>query len=523
MKAKNRIPELLSYLLVTCVIALGLASIVATGGGGGGSSSSGSGSVAVYLSDGPADDYDHIWIWVTEVSLIPPEGSNNDAVIIFQSDSPEGYMVDLLAYRDEDFLLTLKRKVPPGRYEKIRLKVDKIESEGGECDLEMIKLPSGKIDLNPQGGFEVHSGETLSIRLDIDANKSINLHAAGKSGKCIFRPVVFVDIEAVDAHHKCPKTIKGEIEGFTDAGFILNLGDGRGTLEVNLEDAVIFDEEGLPSTSDNLEIGQTVRVRGRLDADGIFLASLVISGDVLVVNGTVEGSVDGNGIFPLGLDPEQQLVGESVDVKITEETFILIGCDTQVNYDAIQEGMRARVIGKYATDDQEMRAIAVLLRPEEIIGEILSSEETTGGYLLTIQISEGQNITVFVPSDAQIYLEGDGEISADLLCEGRQVRISLDPDRPASPTATQVWVQADILEGSVAGNEPGRILFIDEQRVFVPLGATILDTRGDDDVLMTFDEIINDDNTIYELKCFGLTACPDDAVFTALVVLVVGP
>jgi len=49
-----------------------------------------------------------------------------------------------------------------------------------------VKLPSGKIDLNPRGDFEVTAGATLSIRIDIDADKSIKLHQAGQSGKCIF-------------------------------------------------------------------------------------------------------------------------------------------------------------------------------------------------------------------------------------------------------------------------------------------------------------------------------------------------
>lgn len=65
--------------------------LVSCGGGGGGSSSGGSsavspdkGSIAVLLADGPADDYEHIWITITEISLIPADGKAGP-VIIFSS------------------------------------------------------------------------------------------------------------------------------------------------------------------------------------------------------------------------------------------------------------------------------------------------------------------------------------------------------------------------------------------------------------------------------------------------------
>ena len=82
-----------------------------------------------------------------------------------------GHEINLLELRDEDFLLTLKKRVPAGWYSKIRLEVKDTWAECGPCD--DFKLPSNRIDLNPRGEFQVRSGQTLSIRLDIDANKSI--------------------------------------------------------------------------------------------------------------------------------------------------------------------------------------------------------------------------------------------------------------------------------------------------------------------------------------------------------------
>ena len=184
------------------------------GSGGGSSSTAGSGTVALFLADGPEDDYDSIFITVCKVSLIPPENNpNRSEVVIFESD--ECFRVDLLELQNEDLLLTVKKRIPAGFYEKIRLEIDDIRAEGeGPCasNDKYFKLPSGKIDLNPRGGIFVKSGQTLAIRLDIDANKSINLHEAGNSGKCIFRPVVFVDIETIKTPRRCPRILVGDIE-----------------------------------------------------------------------------------------------------------------------------------------------------------------------------------------------------------------------------------------------------------------------------------------------------------------------
>ncbi|MBP1778623.1 MAG: hypothetical protein H6Q86_4634, partial [candidate division NC10 bacterium] len=158
---RGNVAQALRFTALGVAILFGLASILATGGGGGGggssvgggsSSSAGSGTVALLVGDGPADDYDHIYVYVTKVSLIPAFGTSPGPVVLFESSSPAGHKIDLLAYRDEDFLLGIKHNVPAGRYEKIRLEVASIEAEGGPCELELVKLPSGKIDLNPRGG-----------------------------------------------------------------------------------------------------------------------------------------------------------------------------------------------------------------------------------------------------------------------------------------------------------------------------------------------------------------------------------
>jgi hypothetical protein len=90
--------------------------------------SSDKGSIAVLLADGPADDYEHLWITITEVSLIPADGKAAPVVIF---SSPTGLRVDLLDLREEDYLLTIRNNVPAGHNRSGW--GFKIEPEGGLC------------------------------------------------------------------------------------------------------------------------------------------------------------------------------------------------------------------------------------------------------------------------------------------------------------------------------------------------------------------------------------------------------
>ncbi len=534
--------EILRYLALSVVILLGLASIIATsgGGGGGGSSTTGTtgtsgsestGTVAMFVSDGPADEYEHIFVWIKAVSLIPTDG-NRPPVVIFQSQDPGGLKIDLLKFRDDDFLFTVKDSVPAGRYEKIRLFVPKIESEGGTCDLELIKLPSGKIDLNPQGSFEVLPGETLAIRLDMDANKSINLHPAGNSGKCIFRPVVFVDIKPGKLPQACPINVTGRItqlldgdnNGATD-GFLFNLTGPRGIVTVRLDSETrFFDKEGNPAAGSVLATDEEVWVRGRFDPELRLRAQVVVMGQVLTVDGKALGPVESGDIFPFQLDLGQELVGQ-VNVQLFhEQTLVLRGCDTEVGWEAIQTNVPARAIGKLALPDPLLRAAVISLMDLKITGTIAQVVSTTEGLHLTIDPSptiSGDEQDVFVPTDTPIVLEGDGEVPPALLCAGRKVRVTLDPNAP-DLTATKVQVESDRLEGTVASvGLPGFLTVSVEGQtgtssVHVLGTATILKQLGDTTILITFDQIKPND----EIELFGLKPSSCNQAFEAFVVIV---
>jgi len=509
-----------AILLVAMPITLLL---VSCGGGGSGGSqstagSSGSGSVALLLADGPADDYDQIFITITEVSLIPKEGNGRSPVVIFRN--PAGTEVDLLDLRDEDYLLAVNRRVPAGLYEKIRLQISGIRPAGGPCD--SLRLPSGKIDLNPRGFIEVVPNRTLSIRLDVDANKSINVSAS-----CNFRPVVFVDIEHGAPVQACPRILSGTISniikrGEVIVGFDLELEGRRGEIEVRVtDDTAVFDQNGEFGGRELLDNqkGEQVKVRGRLDDDGRLQASVVVLGQVLEVKGRVDGPVDeGTDLFPFSPFSGEELVGPH-DVEVVNETLVLIGCDTEVGKEAIQDGMTARVIGKLVRidDTDVLRSVVVFLQAREVSGQITFIEDEIDGKIVTVEQETGVEVGVFVPSGTPINIEGDGSVPKELFCEGRQVRIFLDPDTLDPLTATSVLVQAERREGEVISvNGFDRTLTVDGESVYVQPGATILDTRGTVDTLVDFVEInVND-----KLQYFGLEACPGEMGFTAFVVLI---
>jgi hypothetical protein len=266
-----------------------------------------------------------------------------------------------------------------------------------------------------------------------------------------------------------------------------------------------------------------VRVSGKVNSEGDLTASVVIIGDVFNVKGTVVSSVNNDSIFPLLLDPGQVLIGDQVQVEVTNATMVMVSCDEEVGIEAIQRGKRARIVGKFDVVDGVFRAIAVFLKSEEIYGDLVSIGRPTGEINLTIRKEDGNELVVILPDDMPVYLQGYGEISLRLLnqiisnCGPKKVRIELDPEA-IEPTAREVRVEQESLYGEVDDILNDRVVLLaDGNRVKIQEGATILLNTRRADVPVDFDAIKVGD----ELTLYGLMACDGlDADFYAYIVLI---
>jgi len=182
-----------------------------------------------------------------------------------------------------------------------------------------------------------------------------------------------------------------------------------------------------------------------------------------------------------------------------------------------------RVIGKYDVADHVLRAVAIFVESEEIVGELWDIEDASGGKNLLIKEKDGNERTVFLPEGTPVYLQGDGEVSLELLnylldnCGPKEVRVALDPAE-AEPTAQEVRVQQERLFGQVVDILMDRVVRLRSGKlVKIQPGATILLNTSRADIPVDFDQIrVGDKLTLYGLEaCTGL-----DVDFYAFVVLI---
>jgi len=542
---KSMVPVYLIALLTAAFILAGCGS-----GGGGDSSLSGGGStntgaVALSLTDWPMDDYDSIIIYIKQALLLPADGGT--PVLVFDSKDPDGYPVDLLDLREreDEFLLTIKKRVPAQRYSKIRLEIVDIEVFGdGACAKEnqTIKLPSEKIDLNPRNGsFWLRKGETIAIKLDIDAEKSFDLHAAGKSGKCIFRPVVFVDIETVkEPEQRCPLIVAGDIAELLKqdtidpeqvTGFNMFLKErwyanpyyDRGEIEVKFSaQTKIFDKDGnpiSPNDLDNSDIaqvpGQKVLVRGSLIQQGQIEASLVVLGDVDMKKGLVIAPSTEDG-FKLDLANDMGVL----DVDLTGAPLILTDCDTPFEGTVIPVGSKVRVFGK--SGNGGFRAVVVLVKKQNLTGNLISIEgPDNGAYNLSL---EGYPDPITLPEGATVSIKG--VYGSDLGIQQLQKWVDCNKPRKveiiASNTvpnqADALLVFQETLVTTVKETDPanGTISYLEnglDKTILVLEGARIyrfMEGWYENPDYLDPDTGLEDIQPEDRIIAYGLAACPDE-------------
>jgi hypothetical protein len=166
-----------------------------------------------------------------------------------------------------------------------------------------------------------------------------------------------------------------------------------------------------------------------------------------------------------------------------------------------------------------LRAAAIVVGEQQIVGQIASITPANGGVQATIQQSGGPSVSVFIPAGTPISLQGDGAVPPSLLCAGRQVSILL---KPGTLTADQVKVQPEKHEGTVTNISTSTLGVTlaggSTETVFVEPGATILKSNQGDQTWASFADIKQGDSIAY----FGLVGCGTDTGFHAFVVVIAG-
>ena len=200
--------------------------LVACGGGGGSSASTPSaqtGTVTITMADGPIDGYSKVIMVISEIRLLSDAGQD-----ILVMDEPKE--IDFLALSNFSEML-IKREVVAGTYSKIRLILDsltliKTDAAGTVTQSDEVRLNGlQKVDINPQGPFQVRGGEEIIINLDLDLDRSIHIVTTG-NGDVRFRPVVFATISTQAAFDKLFR-VEGTIDSIDGGATTLNVCDIR--------------------------------------------------------------------------------------------------------------------------------------------------------------------------------------------------------------------------------------------------------------------------------------------------------
>ena len=277
-----------SYIRVL-LLAISLL-LVSCGGGGGGGSQTGASTepatVGLVITDAVTDEWDEARATITQVSLISDAGHE----ILFTGEKT----IDLLSLREHVKLFVVKPNVKPGYYSKIRLQIKELvlvkNNDGTAPTLQPVKVPSNKVDLNPQGTFYIAPGSVVFASLDWDMEKSLkftetcnsNTAAVKPTTTClkhlIMRPVIFVDIGSKPAFKKGLVRLYGTVQsvatGFSSFRLCSDASpvplpsaknDEDFCVDVLVDDRTgIFDDEGAPRTIDTLAPADELTVFGWL-------------------------------------------------------------------------------------------------------------------------------------------------------------------------------------------------------------------------------------------------------------------
>ena len=241
MRIPNRTVRKITHLLLALTISAALA---ACGGGGGGSATtpgaSGPATVSVSVASAPSypagttfasstlspvttaapansPDFEHVWVTVTKVALIPSTGPEfpdpNGELESSSSEGGKGFVTDSISPVTFDLLhpnsspgdnvATLLNKfigVPAGEYSKIRVYYENVIGQPGDKLFHPtahyhfdVHFVGGNLVIpettDPEGGIKF-----FSVEIDV---VGLKYHEAGQSGNVLLRPQVFAKVVGV--------------------------------------------------------------------------------------------------------------------------------------------------------------------------------------------------------------------------------------------------------------------------------------------------------------------------------------
>lgn len=429
----------LPILFLTFVFAL----ISGCGGGGSGSTSTtaspaGSGSVALLLTDAPSDIFEEINMTVVKAELL----SNSGRVTLFEGNRT----FNLLDLTDAK-IFAIREGVPAGTYSKIRLTltdlelVDYNDTDDPADDLTYHpRLPgNGKLDLNPRGSFDVVPGGTLTVQIDLDANKSIHIVRRGNRDEYQFRPVVFIDI-VTDAFEERFVKLHGVIDDIDsddqefelcDTDFPVQIDEhsmdynSRGCVDVEVtRNTSIFDINGMPAVFGDLVEGEEATVFGRLRRDRdddddddndrkledlVLVASLIELGPESAfqkLTGTATTAVNIDDQFDMDVDPGQGLTTPlTLTVQIQDGTRLIDRKGNTVDRADIQNGRLVSARGVLDVNANTLFASLIVVDTDtstRLTGTVGANPDSSCGFTLTD--NQLGDISVHTDSSTQIFL-----------------------------------------------------------------------------------------------------------------------
>lgn len=310
----------LRYILL---VLMGLVLAIGCGGGSGGSGG-GSGQLAVFATDGPNDDYSHIWVKIYKIELL----SNSGATVVF--DDSAGKIVDLKTLRDQSggrFLFLGSKSIPIRSYTSARVTLAKDLSvvPNGSSNTEARQFDDSLPGSAGQSqiSFALNNGATLGAS-DHDLVVDFDLALWTESNGKISPSLRHGDHNGLDdsGRHES-EDYHGLVVGLSGSApnQTFTLSDANSSFTVNTNaSTVIFNDNGTPNAA--LANGQAVEVTGTFDVTTRTLVATQVKiedgqhqGEANL-KGSVTSSDVGTGTIEVHITRARRFVPNGVDLTV---------------------------------------------------------------------------------------------------------------------------------------------------------------------------------------------------------------